>query len=580
MTSDQLSSAESALGAPPTRTKVFVSYSRSEANLVEDLGERLRSRKIDPWIDFESMAVGDDWEQQLEAAVADADVVLLIVSRRAAASINVRTEWADARDSGKPVVVGVAEAVEIEEPYASYPWVDLRRGRSSDIDRLCDLLDRARVAAELGEMLTTAETTVPARGFRAPWSAWGALLASVAVAACSLFTIWSIIVPIVLVPLPLRIVRRSFNYTDVRNALIALPFAVDITDTAVGRSDDFTWWGGIVNGVSIGAALAAYLCIRTKSFRRWATPSAVRQRRPRRRDVHEAEGARVRFRIDAVPEDRRYAELLASHLEAAGHERHDDDRSAVALRFVSKFHDTAEVADRDRVLPILVSDPDDPLPRRLARRQWIDLRDGVPNWKLDAIARHLDRPDQILDEIGTPPRHGRQTLPRGVQGMFVSLWVAIATLVGYGFLLVVGLRSEIDVIGVEALVWTALLGTVAVALMLWQTRTLRLRRPTRLRTWVFPAIGLGYFFAVAPIMGSYEDDELTEAAVNGVDNANFVVLIPVICLLYFGVRHWRAVSRWVPSRSDDSSHDGTGRGGTTGRRGRGDAHPVASTTGS
>ena len=584
------------------RPIVFVSYSRSEANLVEDLGKRLNDRKLTPWIDYQSMEVGDDWDKQLTKAVAAADVVLLVVSRRAAASINVRSEWADAKDGGKPIVLAIAEAVEIEEPYASRPWVDVRTRRASAIDRVCDLVAEAHAANVAGRTLPKADPPAPGAGFRAPFRVWLGFLASIGVAASSLAAFWTVILPIVLVPLPYRILRRSFNYVDVRNALLALPMAIYITLVAVTRSDDGNH--GLVDAAGVLSFLCAptlYFAMRGGSFRRWVEPAAARPRRLVRRVVAaERTPKSVPYRIDAVAEDETYADRLVSALTNAGHVRVEDDNDTaedtsapvvaggdddpageeetrpLVLRFVSQFHDVTDVGPLDRTIPILVADPDDRMPPKLRRRQWIDLRRGVDQARLELIARHLDEPKEILRQIGSPPPHRQRVLPKGVQGLFVTAWASVGAIVGYWFLLIVGLRSEFSVIGTSAVVTSASLSIATLAGMLWLTRKLRTRRRGRLRASLVPILTALTLAISFPMDDRIAAVETTAEQQTAIANAPFGLVVVAVALLIFWLFHGVAVRRWIPSRSMDTTADGSGRAGSTGASWRDRRRRVAS----
>ena len=152
-----------------------------------------------------------------------------------------------------------------------------------------------------------------ASGFRAPPQVWLAFFASIGVAAASLVAFWTVVLPLVLVPLPMHILRRSFNYTNVRNALIALPFGVWATDVVIAGPNGATETvvGTPAVAVALLAGLAVFLVIRSELFRRWAKPVATRPRRMRAKDVKDAQQpVPVRYAVDAAPEDRAYAKSV------------------------------------------------------------------------------------------------------------------------------------------------------------------------------------------------------------------------------------------------------------------------------
>ncbi len=74
---------------------VFLSYSRLDLPLIEQLAARLRasSPEIAIWRDQEKIYGGQKWPEVLGAAIADQDIFLLAWSKNAAASHFVELEW-------------------------------------------------------------------------------------------------------------------------------------------------------------------------------------------------------------------------------------------------------------------------------------------------------------------------------------------------------------------------------------------------------------------------------------------------------------------------------------------------------
>lgn len=64
-------------------TKVFISYARQDEELRKDLDRALGSLKqegiVDVWSD-KSLKPGDQWEQQIEREIEEADLILLLIS--------------------------------------------------------------------------------------------------------------------------------------------------------------------------------------------------------------------------------------------------------------------------------------------------------------------------------------------------------------------------------------------------------------------------------------------------------------------------------------------------------------------
>lgn len=562
---------------------VFISYSRSEAMLVEYLGERLRDRSLRTWLDFQNLEPGTPWQEQLDAGVDDADIVVLVVSERAVASEHVASEWKRALAQGKQVVLYVAQAVPIPEQLRGLPWIDGRTRSSRSADHLADLVE-ARRAGRASE----AVDAPPDHGFRAPARVWFAFAASIPTALAACFAFWTLILPVVLVPLPFQILRhsivgfgpgaepppdgepgsgtlqravrsvrlgwrafsrRTFNYTDVRNALLALPIAATFSAVMIDPDGEAALPLTVL-GVAYVAAPATFLLIRGGSFRRWAKPAAARPVRRRETSLIAREPRRVTYRIDAAPADRKYANVIEAVLATHGHVVGDE--AEVVIRVVSQYHDIADVDAFERTIPIVVADADDRLPEHLSRTQWIDLRRGADRHTLDALARYLDEPAALFQDIGNPPPHEQRVLPRGVQALFVTLWAAVSMVIGVFVLVVIG--GALDGDGTSSHIGAAIgistpIGAATVAAMLWMTRSLRTRRPGRLPHRLVWFAAIGNLITLAPITAA--TDVEADGVLPYVVGASVIALtLMSVLLVVYRYAGARAIDRWLPTLAD------------------------------
>ena len=84
---------------------VFVSYSRADLRLIEQLEARLKDHpEISIWRDQDKIYGGQKWPKVLGEAIADQDVFLLPWSRNSAASHFVEFEWCTAIALKKTIV--------------------------------------------------------------------------------------------------------------------------------------------------------------------------------------------------------------------------------------------------------------------------------------------------------------------------------------------------------------------------------------------------------------------------------------------------------------------------------------------
>ena len=192
---------------------VFVSYSRSETPLVEDLVHDLREignedlRRLP-----EPPALCSPWDEQLEVAIEQSSVVVLIVSDR---SIDLSRQTLVS--NGKRALGWTSESFSvIVEPVVLPPvlsegreWIDLRSG---------SFRQRARTGPPGSESCTTHSPATDAWFEATADHLARILLAAMAIVSIPLF--WTIASLVVLVALPFRIRRRNFTYQTARAALV------------------------------------------------------------------------------------------------------------------------------------------------------------------------------------------------------------------------------------------------------------------------------------------------------------------------------------------------------------------------
>lgn len=82
--------------------KVFISYSRKNADYVQALAKELLNIGIDIWID-NNIEPGSLWDQRIEQALEECDKMLVVLSPDAVKSENVRDEWSYFLEKDKEV---------------------------------------------------------------------------------------------------------------------------------------------------------------------------------------------------------------------------------------------------------------------------------------------------------------------------------------------------------------------------------------------------------------------------------------------------------------------------------------------
>jgi hypothetical protein len=277
--------------------------------------------------------------------------------------------------------------VDLPKELEQFEWVDFRGSYSAGLKELLSQLKKP----------VREEQAAPETGFKAPGVVWLAMLVSAVVALLSLFEYWTLFIPWILIPLPYRIYKRNFNFTQVQTALWALPIA-SLLSLNVYDDDslDVIVWLGLVFG------LILLFIIRSPAMQRWGKPEAII---PKYIDPHDPKISNptpTPFYVDYAVEDRVVAEELIETLKKHGHPQVDNIQDAKAVfALISRFKSDTEAHPESQMLfPILIQTNND-ISKKLSRIQWIDFRPGVRG--LDTIAQLLPNPKELLKGLGMRP---------------------------------------------------------------------------------------------------------------------------------------------------------------------------------
>jgi hypothetical protein len=87
--------------------QIFISYSRRDADVVENIVSELEAAGIDVWLDREDITPGKQWRRQIVEAIDTADAFVLNLSPNSAASDNVLKELNLAEEALDPFILPV-----------------------------------------------------------------------------------------------------------------------------------------------------------------------------------------------------------------------------------------------------------------------------------------------------------------------------------------------------------------------------------------------------------------------------------------------------------------------------------------
>lgn len=534
---------------------IFMSYSRREVGFVDDLVSQLETKGHNVWLDYRTLVPGTPWADQIKAGLERSDTVLLVVSKASLASEYVELEWRHFLETNKRVILLVFEAVDLPKELEKYEWVDFRGNYKKALAELFSQLDKP----------IQEDHPVPERGFKIPLIVWVAAGLSVLTAFYSLTAAWALFVPWFLVPLPYRIFKRSFNFTEVQAALLILPVALFLTALSTDDVDqELAFQQYTIFLYSLPFIAALFFILRSSAMQRWGKPEATL---PKFANPYKPDGKKpqpISFFIDHAPQDRKVAEEMSSVFQKHGHQPVADASSAQAVvALLSAFKtDTEADPQKQVVFPVLLQSTEPS--KKLSKVQWIDFRSGVRN--LDAMAQLLPEPAKLLKALGIRPLGKQLILPPIVMtmryyvlllgiftvGAVIQYWngitsVGLDMVVGIenadslagrfvlnlamiGVLIFFMLRHLVQRKGFFASFWTFLLGLIMIGLLIsWQSV-------------IDTDLGL-----MMEDMGVYE---LTNIA------ASFPLLAYFIGgfgMLIFFFRRRRDIHRWFPSKAPKTS---------------------------
>jgi len=78
---------------PKATITVFISYSRTDTALVDKSEADLVARNFRPWVDRRRLEGGQNWRDEIEKAISDCDVLVVLLTPDAVGSAYVRMEY-------------------------------------------------------------------------------------------------------------------------------------------------------------------------------------------------------------------------------------------------------------------------------------------------------------------------------------------------------------------------------------------------------------------------------------------------------------------------------------------------------
>jgi TIR domain len=118
--------------------KVFLSYSRQDADFVARVERHLNALGYDVWVDTEDILTGGEarWRRSIVAAIRESDVMVLVLSSNSTHSDNVERELSVAADNAKRVIPVIYQECELPDGFqydlAGVQRIDFSKGDFKD----------------------------------------------------------------------------------------------------------------------------------------------------------------------------------------------------------------------------------------------------------------------------------------------------------------------------------------------------------------------------------------------------------------------------------------------------------------
>jgi len=136
-----------------SRYSAFLSYSRSDEHLVEEVRNALHRRELEFWLDTAEIKGGDVWEAVIRRALTQSDTLLVFVTKNILGSF-AETEIRMAEDLRKPMIPLVFDDTiegdaDVIRSLRRFQYIDFRKKRDIAIEDTVSAVSRAYLAPVL-----------------------------------------------------------------------------------------------------------------------------------------------------------------------------------------------------------------------------------------------------------------------------------------------------------------------------------------------------------------------------------------------------------------------------------------------
>jgi adenylate cyclase len=125
---------------------IFISYSRKDSDVANQLVELLESAGISSWIDKSGIELATHWSKEIVQAIDGSKAFVLLLSKASNSSVNVHKEVHLASEKHKKILILELDPVQLSDEL-QYPLAGLQRAPISNIDAVIRALGRLGLEA-------------------------------------------------------------------------------------------------------------------------------------------------------------------------------------------------------------------------------------------------------------------------------------------------------------------------------------------------------------------------------------------------------------------------------------------------
>ena len=126
---------------------IFLSYSRTDTKFAKQIADDLINHGFDVWMDQSHIPGGKHWDNDIEKALKNSFVVVLIVSHASVASENVKDEVVFAKKRNIHIIPVVHQEAETPLGWDRLQWIELHKDYHSGLNELVESIEGAPLSS-------------------------------------------------------------------------------------------------------------------------------------------------------------------------------------------------------------------------------------------------------------------------------------------------------------------------------------------------------------------------------------------------------------------------------------------------